>query len=229
MNYRKLYNFLAYYLNDNRRKLLEEKIEEKTTHLTIIVEDIYQSQNINALIRTCECLGIHHIHVIETYNDFEVNAEISMGAAKWLKIFKYSSIEECVQQLKTQGYDIVATTPSENSKFLEQVEIDNKIALMFGTELNGLTEKALSLADYSIKIPMFGFTESYNISVSVAICLYELTQKLRNSSVNYKMNETEKFETLAKWAEESIKKPELLIQEFLNKKMKEENTKDFDV
>ncbi len=221
MNYRDLYEFLSYYLNDSRKELLEQKVNHRTTYITIIVEDVFQPQNINALIRTCECLGVHQIHVVEVRNKFEIHRDISMGAAKWIEIKKYKSIEKCVEKLRSEGYDIVATTPAEESINLGEVKLDKKIALMFGTELTGLTEKAISLADYSMKIPMYGFTESYNISVSAAICLYHLNEKLRNSNINYKLSEEKKYEILVNWAEKSLRKPKLLIQEFLNKKMSE--------
>src|SRR5690606_12525524 len=145
------------------------------------LENLFQPHNASAVLRSCDGFGIQDIHIIENYNKYKPNREIDMGSSKWLNTIKYKEKEnntvECIRHLKSKGYKIVATTPHENDCLIDDLPLDQPTALLFGTELTGLTKEALNEADAFVKIPMFGFTESFNISVSVALALYSVTQK----------------------------------------------------
>lgn len=213
--------YLESFLTDNRKDRLIQVLNERTRHVTVVVEDLFQTQNISAVMRSCDCLGIQDIHIVEAENPFSVHTAITMGADKWLTHYHYlavdgkSDIANCIRQLKTRGYSVVATLPDEDSCYLEELPIEQPIALLFGTELTGLSPEAIQLADQTVKIPMYGFTTSFNISNSVAIILSFLAEKLRKSTINWRLSEEEKEELYFEWLQKSVKTPKLLIQKFL--------------
>lgn len=169
-----------------RKERLNWVLAQRTQYLTIILENIYHPQNASAVLRSCECFGIQDLHIISDKKRYRPNADVARGASKWLNINHYNHGEEstaiCIRTLKERGYKIAVTAlDEENTMPLEELPIDNPVALCFGTEDMGVSEEAKQLSDYKIKIPMFGFTESFNVSVAAAICLYSLTTRLRNS------------------------------------------------
>jgi len=218
---KRLLEHLISFITDNRKELFMKVIAQRTRHITVVLEDIYQPHNASAVLRTCDLTGIQDVHIIENVNKYEVNPDVAMGSSKWLNLIRYNAHEnntaEAFKQLKQKGYRIVATTPHKNDKSLEDISLDKKMAFVFGTEMNGLSEEAIQLADEYVRIPMFGFTESYNISVSAALVLYTLTQKLKNSAINWQLDDNERIDILLEWARRSINRPELIEAQFLKK------------
>jgi len=215
---KELLNYLLGFVTERRKELFYKVIENRTRHLTIVLEDIYQPHNASATLRTSEIYGIQDVHIIEKINKYNVNPDVALGASKWLNLYKYESTEACFRTLKNKGYKIYATTPHKDDVTLFDLPIDNKTALVFGNELEGLSTTALELSDGYVKIPMYGFTESFNISVSVAIFLSHLSERLRNTVKNWKLSEEEKTEILIEWAKNSIRKPDILVKDFFKKK-----------
>ena len=218
---KKLYNYLSQYISDNKRQLFEQNIQHRTRYLTVVLENLFQSHNASAVLRTCDCFGIQDIHAIENTNHFEVNADIALGASKWLTINKHNEKDQnntlnCYECLRKQGYKIIATTPHTKDCTIEKLKLNQKTALVFGTELEGLSKTAIDNADGYVKIPMYGFTESFNISVSASIFLFYLTQKLKKSKINWKLSEEEMLDIKIDWVKSVVKKPELIIERFLN-------------
>ncbi|MEE4258525.1 MAG: RNA methyltransferase [Bacteroidales bacterium] len=214
-----LLDHLLEFLTPNRKSLFEKVIANRTRHITVILEDIYQPHNASAVLRTCDLTGIQDVHIIENNNQYDVNPDVALGASKWLNLFKYNETEQntllTFEKLRKQGYRIVASTPHKNDQDLESIPLDGKMAIVFGTELNGLSDIAFENADEFLKIPMFGFTESYNISVSAALILFTLTNRLRNSSTNWSLSEDEKQEILLEWSRRSIKRSDIIENQFL--------------
>lgn len=222
---KKYLEFLLAFVNDNKRSLFEKYILNRTRYITVVLEDIYQPQNASAVLRTCDCLGIQDIHIIENYNKYQVNPDVVKGSDKWLTLKKYSQEGDntmaCLKSLKQQGYRIVVTSPHKNEVMLEDLSMEQgKFALVFGNELAGISVSAAAEADEYVKIPMYGFTESYNISVSAAILLYHLTGKMRQSTVNWQLKENEKVDVLLDWCFGVLNNPDLLEKEFFNKRIK---------
>ncbi|MCL2245502.1 MAG: RNA methyltransferase [Lentimicrobiaceae bacterium] len=212
--------FLETFLTEERKFLLHKVLENRTRHITVVVEDLYQTQNISAVMRSCECVGIQDVHIVEGENDFQIHKAIAMGADKWLTIKHYQKenapMLTCIKELKAKGYSIVATLPDDNSHFLDELPLEKPVAFLFGTELSGLSKAAIDAADQTVKIPMYGFTNSFNISNSVAIIVSQCVEKLRrNSSINWQLTENEKNDLLFDWVQKSINKPELLIKRYL--------------
>ncbi|HEU4791269.1 MAG TPA: RNA methyltransferase [Flavobacterium sp.] len=198
-------NFLENIITENRKENFLKVLKNRTKHFTIAVEDVFQMHNASAVMRSCEVFGIQELHVIEERYGKRIDKEIAMGAQKWVDISTYDSVTNCIDTLKDKGYQIIATTPHENDCLLEDFDISKPSALFFGTERDGLSEEILSRADGFLKIPMVGFTESLNISVSAAIIIQNLTNRLRNSDVAWELTEEEILEKRLDWAKKSIK------------------------
>jgi tRNA (guanosine-2'-O-)-methyltransferase len=200
---------------------MEQVLKNRTRHLTIALEDIYQPHNASAVLRSCDCFGLLDVHIIENKNEYRVNPDVALGSSKWLNLFSYRDAKcnttECIQKLKNQGYRIVATSPHKNDCSIKDLPLLQKTALIFGNEVDGLSSKALGLADGFVKVPMYGFTESLNISVSAAICLYTLTEALHDSTINWQLSSEERTETLIKWVKNTLKMADLIEKEYFSK------------
>lgn len=220
---KELVQFLSQFVTESRASLFNNIIEERTRYITIGLEDIYQSQNASAVLRTSDCFGIQDIHIIENQNEYQINPDVTLGSSKWLSLNKYNQSENntlaAINKLKKDGYRIVATTPHKDDVNLEDFDIEKgKFALFFGTELNGLSDLMINNADEYLKIPMYGFTESFNISVSAAIILHHLTSNLRKSTLDWQLSDNEKEQIKLDWLKQTIKMSSELIEEFLSKK-----------
>jgi tRNA (guanosine-2'-O-)-methyltransferase len=222
----KLLNFLLTFISENKVKKFEEKIQYRSRHLTIVLEDIFQPHNASAVLRSCDCFGIQDVHIIENMNKYEVNPDVALGSAKWLSLIKYNkeinNTSACLSLLKKQGYTIVATSPHKDDFTPESLPLDQKTALVFGTELEGLTDNAKKIADAYVRIPMYGFTESLNISVSAALLLFTLSERLRKSDFNWQLSEEEKTDTMLQWARNVVKRSDAIEREFFRKIEKRE-------
>lgn len=201
--------YLEGFISDNKRMLFDQVIEERTRYVTVVLEDIYQSQNASAVLRSCDCFGVQDIHIIENRYEYSINPDVALGSTKWLNLVKYNTEEEntltCYAALREKGYRIVATTPHKDGIMLDELDLSRKTALVFGTELEGLSTTAIDNADARMKIPMYGFTESFNISVSAAIALHHITFKLRQSNIQWQLNDEERIETRLQWARSVVK------------------------
>jgi tRNA (guanosine-2'-O-)-methyltransferase len=197
--------FLENILTENRKERFLNVLKNRTRHFTVVVEDIFQMHNTSAVMRSCEVFGIQELNIIEQRFGKRIDKEIAMGAQKWVDINAFDSISGCLDNLQSLGYQIIATTPHENDCLLEDFDISKPSALFFGTERDGLSEEILKRADGFLKIPMVGFTESLNISVSAAIIIQNLTERLRNSTIQWQLSEEEIIEKRLQWAKNTIK------------------------
>jgi len=218
-----LIEYLASFITSARYEQLKHVLANRTKYLTVVLEDIYQSQNASAVLRTCDCFGIQDVHIIENKNEYKINPDVALGASKWLTLHYYKKNNyntlDAINILKDDGYRIVATTPHTNDIALEDFDLGRgKTALIFGTELTGISETVEKHADEFLKIPMYGFTESFNISVSAAIILHHLVYKLNRSEIHWKLTPEESAEVLLTWLRKSVKKSELLEKRYFKEK-----------
>ena len=197
--------FLENILTENRKERFLNVLKNRTRHFTVAVEDVFQMHNTSAVMRSCEVFGIQELNIIEQRFGKRIDKEIAMGAQKWVDINAFDSITGCLDNLQSRGYQIIATTPHEDDCLLEDFDISKPSALFFGTERDGLSEEIIKRADGSLKIPMVGFTESLNISVSAAIIIQNLTERLRKSNIQWQLSENELIEKRLQWAKNSIK------------------------
>ena len=217
----RFYHYLIGFISENKIDRFNRIIEDRTRYLTIVMEDIFQPHNTSAVLRSCDCFGIQDVHIIENLNKYEVNPDVALGSSKWINIYKYNKLGnnsgDCFEKLKNQGYNIIAATPHKDGFTPESLPLENKIALIFGTELEGLSKTAINMADGFVSIPMYGFTESFNISVSVALLLRALIERLHHSIIQWQLPEEEKLDVQIQWAKNVIKRADLMEKDFLKK------------
>jgi tRNA (guanosine-2'-O-)-methyltransferase len=187
-----LLEYLLSFLTERRKNLFDEVISKRTRHFTVVIEDVYQLHNTSAVMRSCDIFGIQDLHVIEEMQVKDIDREIAMGAQKWVDINRHKSTVECMKTLKDEGYQIIATSPHNDSTLMHDFDVSNKSAFFFGTEKDGLSNEVLSQADGFLKIPMYGFTESLNLSVSAAIILQSVVTKLKASNIDWELSSNEK-------------------------------------
>jgi len=205
-----LIEHLLQYVTENKRDKMYAVLENRTRYITVVLEDLFQPHNASAALRTCDIFGIQDVHVVENQYTFKAIPTIAMGAAKWVDVHSYTSMTDSMSALKKNGYRIVATTPHLQSYSLPDLPLDQKTALIFGSEQTGLSETALAHADMFVKIPMFGFVESFNVSVSVALCLYDVMTRLHKSEYAWKLSHEEKQDLLLQWIRRISKTAELV-------------------
>lgn len=208
-----LVEYLESQLSSRRRELFRKVIEQRTNYFTVATQDVYQLHNTSAVIRSCDVFGVQNVHVIEEVNLKKIDREIAMGAQKWVDINRYTSTRNCIQSLRKMNYRIVATSPHKGTA-LQNFDIGSPAAIFFGTETEGLSAEVMRKADDFIQIPMVGFTESLNISVSAAIILQSITARLRDSSIDWCFSEEEKLQKRYDWAVKNLKNAGEHIQEF---------------
>jgi tRNA (guanosine-2'-O-)-methyltransferase len=221
MQKRKLLSFLDSYLTAGRRKRFEEVLSLRTRHFTVAAEDTYHEHNASALIRTCDCFGIQDMHVIERFHEFRIARGMTKGAEKWVDVHFYeeeNNTRACINHLKSDGYRIVATTPHTNSRTLDDFDITQPAAFFFGREKDGLTSDVMEMADEHLKIPMVGFTESFNVSVSAALILHSVTARMRSAkNIPWQLTEKERTEKNIEWCLKTIQNSQQICEDFVDK------------
>lgn len=219
-NYRRsLRDFFAATRLDRRNNLITNVLANRTRYITVALENIYQPHNASAVLRSCDCFGVQDIHIIENSYKYVVNPQVAVGSTQWITMHRYNELEnntrQCINALRRDGYRVVATVPGVDSVSIHDFDVSNgKFALLFGTEKEGLTPEAIAMADEKVSIPMYGFTESFNISVSVALCLFHFTQVIRNQKIEWQLTDDEALEIQLQWFRNIIPNSEILEKHF---------------
>jgi tRNA (guanosine-2'-O-)-methyltransferase len=189
----------------------------RTNHVTVVLENIYQEHNASAILRSCESFGIQNLHLIEKNNKYKIQRDIARGAGRWVDMYNYNDQTNpslpCIEKLKQQGYRIVVTSPHEKQFTPDTLPIDQPMAIVFGTEKEGVSKFIQNQADGFLTIPMCGFTESLNVSVSTAIILHTLRTRLEKSNFQWKLSEEEIIKLKIKWCEKIIPRGHLVVPE----------------
>ena len=216
----KLLEYFEGYLTDKRKQTFKNVLSQRTRHFTVVLEDIYQAHNASAVVRTCDIFGVQDIHAIENKYTNKVSRHVAKGSQKWLNIKRYredgDNTTACLNHLKKEGYQIIGTTPHNNSCMLQEFDITKKSAFVFGVEAEGISEIVKHNADGFLKIPMVGFTESLNISVAAAIILQDVTTKLRESTINWQLTDQEKKVLYFDWVKKTIKNVDKIEEYYFN-------------
>lgn len=218
---KKVFDHLAQFVSDHKKTFVEKVLEQRTRYVTVVLENIYQSQNASAVIRTAECMGLQDVHIVEDTAKYQLNIRVLKGSYKWMNMERYrtsqvNNAEVCFNHLRTQGYRILVADPAEDGVSIDELDVSaGKMALVFGNELRGASGYSLEHADVKVKIPMYGFTESLNVSVSVAICLNTILGKLRHSQVPFELTEKEKEVLRLAWYRKIVRRSDVVEREFL--------------
>ena len=209
-----LLSYLEGFLTDDRKERFLEVLSKRTTYLTVAVEDVFQFHNTSAILRSCDAFGIQEVYTIEDRFGDRLDKNIAMGAQQWVDVYRYQTTAECIDKLKQEGYSIIATVPHSQAQSVADFELHQKAALFFGTEREGLSEEVLQQADAFITVPMVGFSESLNVSVSAAILLEQLSNKLRNSTLPWQLTPVQVLDKRLDWTKKSIKNVEQIISRY---------------
>ncbi|MCK0159881.1 TrmH family RNA methyltransferase [Allomuricauda sp. F6463D] len=211
-----LLTYLEGYLTEERKQRFLDVLQNRTRHITVAVEDVYQLHNTSAIIRSCDVFGVQDLHVVEDRFGKRLDKNIAMGAEQWVDVYRHQTTSDCISKLKNDGYKIIATTPHNDSTLLPDFFPTEKTAVFFGTEKEGLSSEVLQRADGYLKIPMLGFSESLNVSVSAAITIHQLVQKLGGSNVDWHLTEIEVLEKRLDWTKKSIKDVEGILKRYFS-------------
>jgi tRNA (guanosine-2'-O-)-methyltransferase len=210
--------FLKDFIMEDRWTLLQERVAERSRHVTAVLEDIYQPQNASALLRTSDIFGFQDIHIIENKHRYEVNPKVEKGSSKWLDLHRYrgegDNSPRCLDTLIEHGYTLVATSPHVDAYSPENLPLDKPIAILFGTEKDGLRADTMERCTHKLRIPMYGFTESLNLSVSAGIILNRLRTRLESAEVDFKLHTAAQEDVLLDWLRKSLKQASLLEERF---------------
>lgn len=218
MDTKKLIKYLENIVTDERRAVFKDVLKQRTRHFTVVLEDLFQKHNTSAITRSCEVFGIQDIHIIENNYKTYVSNQVGKGAQKWMTFHKYNekmhNTQDCIDALKDKGYQIIATTPHETSKFVGDFDVSKKSAFVFGVEKEGVSDMMLDQADGHLKVPMYGFTESLNVSVAAAIVLQDVSTRLRKSDVVWELKEEEVNSIYLSWLQKSIKSIDAVMDRY---------------
>lgn len=210
------FDYLKQFLTDERLSKIEHFSKESSDFVLPVMEDVYQFRNAAAIVRSVEACGFHHVVALEEENVFNPNLKVTKGAETWVQVEKMPNNLDSLKEIKSRGYRILAVSPEKNATMLPDYEVKEPIALVFGTELEGVSDEILDFADETLAIPMYGFTKSFNVSVAAAICMYELKQKLIKSGIDYQLSEEKLLEMKIRWTVNSIRSGEELLERFLS-------------
>ena len=209
------FEYLKQFLTDERLRKIEHFSQDSSDFVLPVMEDIYQFRNAAAIVRSVEACGFHKVVAMEEENIFNPNLTVTKGAETWVEVKKMPKTISSLQEIKNEGYKILAVSPEKNAVMIPDYEIKEPIALVFGTELEGISEEVLDFADETLAIPMYGFTKSFNVSVAAGICMYELKQKLLRSGIEYKLNEEKLLQMKIRWAVNSIRSGNQILEQYL--------------
>lgn len=188
-------------------------LAHRTRYIVLVAENVHNSHNASALVRTCDALGIQELHVVEEECPFAPTRGITLGSEQWVTICRWKSTEEALHYLSRHNYRVVATTPAGDVT-LREVPLDKPVALWVGNEVAGLSEQVLRVADMRVRIPLVGFVESLNLSVTAGICLYVLRERLEGSGVDWRLTRDEQEELLVEWLMKSVPHSSQILAEW---------------
>ena len=213
---RAFYQEISLELSDHKHQLFEEKVKHRTRHFSLALEDMMKTQNASALMRTADAFGIHRVDVYDKNERFNVSSGISKGVEKWLdssffNTYDEGGVEEWAARLKSTGRKLYVTALNKDAKPLHDIDPTIPATVCFGNEQEGASEKLIALADEVIYIPMKGFVESFNVSVSCGIVLHHLTHRMEQCGIERGLNEEDALDTKINWALRTIPNPQRFV------------------
>lgn len=218
-----IFEKLSQYISESKKEKIKSIVENRTKHLTVVLEDIKDSKDASAVIRSCECFGIFEVNIIENIYRYKLNRHVLMGAYKWVKINHYekektdNNTERCINDLKEKGYRIAGITSNKNAQTIENLDITQKTAIIFGTEEKSLSDIALKKCDTMVRIPAYGYNDGYYLSSGAAITIHSLTERLRKSDIDWKMSENEIIDIQIQMVKKLLRKPSNTERKYFEK------------
>ncbi len=192
------------YVTERRQQRIQSVLDHRLSSIQIVLEMPYDINNALAILRTCECFGIQHCHVIQPQGEAMSLRRLTRGAWYWVDITIHQSLTECLQQLSATQF-FIAGAALQGSQPLHAVPVDQPLVLLLGNEQQGLSEVALQACDMTYQISMSGMTESLNLSAAAAISLHDTTQRKRQLlNTNGDLSDDEKTQLTARYFLNSV-------------------------
>ena len=208
---------LTQLLTDERLQRLKSVADNRSFHLVPVLENIYDRGNVSAVMRSAEGLGFIRMMLVESENaKFKAANRVTMGAEKWLDLDIVRTATESVKKLKAQGYQILAT--DLNTPYtIADVDFSKPTAIVLGNEKDGVSPEMLGLVDQSFKIPMLGFSQSFNISVAASVLFYHVAWTQRENP-KLKVTDQEAKAIFANYVLRTFDNPESIVDKIKSKK-----------
>ncbi len=208
---------LSEHLSDARKRAMETVLDGRTQNVVIVVEGVVDVGNVSAILRTADGFGIQRVHVIDVAGKYKRSKRTTRGADKWVDRYRWETTEECFEYLRGDGYRIVAADVGEDTVAICEADLTDRCAIVFGNELDGLSEVARRDADALVTLPMAGFGESFNISVAAAIALYEIhQQRVARYGTSGDLPADEKARIRAVWYAKTVTNPGIVVEHKLS-------------
>ncbi len=230
--------YLSPFLSNFRMNRLKNSIKNRIVKVNIILEKIYDEGNIGAVLRSFESFGFLEVHVVMSEKS-KLNCRSSKGSERWLNIIYWDSIEKVIHYLKNLNFKIVATIPPKSDKMnlisnqerelnhvndlynydIKNLPLNEPVSIILGNEKLGVSEYSKYNCDYFCEIPLYGLTQSLNISVAAAICLYQLSERIReldNNSNQYFLTSLDQEILLAHYLKISFPLGEKILRNFFH-------------
>lgn len=216
VNFQIILDLLSSQLTPERQKRIQEVIANRTFSVSVVCESIYDRGNISAAMRSAEAFGFAPFHVIETSEKFKNANRVTRGSEKWIEIQKWKSTKDCISFLKKQNRKLLVTSLDANIS-IEEIDFSQPCAVVLGNEKEGVSQEMLEAADYRIKIPMYGFVQSFNISVAAALCLYHISQSRRQKGITSELTDKQKRILEAVYTLRTLDSAEEQLREFFKR------------
>jgi len=205
------------FLSPDRVARFREVVDRRTRYLTIALEDLHHSQNASAALRTAEAFGLQTLHVVEALAAWRVHREIARSAEKWVEVVRHPDGRACLDALRAAGYRIWAASPDPGAPPLPALELRGPTAVLFGNELDGLTPVFEAGADERFRIPLRGFVQSLNVSVTVGIVLERLVEQLeRLPRERWQLTAGERERLLLAWTQRGLRSAGRILAAYRN-------------
>jgi tRNA (guanosine-2'-O-)-methyltransferase len=205
-------------ITPNKVNMFERIAPQRSRHLVVGLENIQQDHNASAIMRSMDCLGFQELHLIEKNNSYQFQRDIALGSARWLDVNQYHEgpepVLDAIAKLRKQGYRIIATSPHHKAVTPQTVNLQQPIALFFGAEKHGISPELMENADELLHIPMHGFTESLNLSVSAALLLNALRTRLESTQYPWLLSEQEQIKLKIEWCKRILNGGPQLAEKF---------------
>jgi len=207
--------FLARFLTERRLARIEQVLEWRTRNLVLLLEDIYDPHNGAACMRSAEAFGLQEVHVVERESRFDASPAVTIGADKWLDLFRYATPAAGVSALKARGFVLAGAALVPETVPLPQVDFTRPTAMVLGNEHQGLSPDLLAACDILFHIPMAGFSQSFNVSVATGIVLYHaVSQRVARLGSHGDLAPEDRDRLRAAWIRKSVPDADLLVRRF---------------
>lgn len=183
----------------SRFQRMQEVLGRRLGHVRCAAESLYHRHNVSAVLRTCESLGMQHVHLVG--EEFQATRGASRGAERWLSLHRHATAEQAIEAIRQAGFALWVADLADDAVAPETVPLDRPLCLWVGAELEGVSEVAREAADGVLTVPMRGFTQSLNVSVAAALALRPVAERVRALGEAALLAPSEREAILRAWVE----------------------------